>query len=147
MKKALAFLLILLLALSLCACGKTAVTGVEFSTRMAELGMEVYPKVDLVDGENVKKAFVGGKADLNVFFFEVASEELAKNGFLNGQDEAPSGVGSTTEINGIHSGFYSKKTNSESFMVAYVGSTMMICWSPASQHDALNTVFETMGYK
>ena len=147
MKKALAILLILVLALSLCACGKTAITGTEFCSRMTELGLEVYPNPDLVDGENIKKAYVGGNEELAVLYLEVASEDKAQNAFLNSQDDAPSGAGSTTEVNGVHSGFYSKKTSDESYMVAYVDSTVMIGWSPADQHDSLKNVFETMGYK
>ena len=147
MKKTLSILLILAMALSLCACGKTAVTGAEFCSRMQDLGMEVYPNPELVDGEDIKKAFVGGNDDLTVFFLEVSGEDLAKNAYLNGRDDAPSGSGSSTEINGVHSGFYSRKTKSEGFMVAYVDSTVMIGWSSADQYDALKTVFETMGYK
>ena len=147
MKKSLAILLILAMALSLCACGKTPLTGAEFSSRMQDLGMEVYPYPDLVDGGDIKKAFVGGDGDLTVFFLEVAGEDLAKNAYLNGREEAPAGSGSSTEINGVHSGFYSKKTASQSFMVAYVGSTVMIGWSSADRYDTMKNVFETMGYK
>ncbi len=147
MKKTLAILLILAMALSLCACGKTAITGVEFCSRMETLGLEAYPSSDLVDGETITKAYIGGNDDLTVIFWEIVSEEKAKNGFLNSQAEAPSGMGSTSEVNAPHSGFYSKKTSDECFMSAYVGSTMIMGWGSAEQFDTLKNIFKTMGYK
>lgn len=147
MKKSLAILLILALALSLCACGKTPLTGTEFSSRMAELGLEVCPNPELVDRVKVMKAFDGGSDSLYVVFYELADEEVAQTGFLNGQAQAPTDAGSTSQITAAHYGFYSKNTNSESFMVAYVENTLLIGWSDPEDHDALNAVFETMGYK
>ena len=148
MKKALVILLTLAIALSLCACGgKTPITGVEFSSRMAELGLEVCPNPALVDREKVLKAFDGGGDTLYVVFYELADEQTAKTGFQNGQLQAPTDAGPSAQVTEAHAAFYSKETASESFMLAYVGSTMMIGWSTPEQSETLKTVFETMGYK
>lgn len=149
MKKALAILLILAMALSLCACGsKMPISGEEFRARAEGLGMTVERNEIAVNSDDTLLDCYAGRSEDSRFvvrYYELVSEEQAKSDFQSSQ--VLDGAGSTSTIQASHYGFYSKKTGEQVLMLAYVENTLIIGAGDADEADALKDVFKALGYR
>lgn len=151
MKKALVLLLLVLMTVGLCGCGKTAISCDTFRENMQSMDLQYYTYEEDFDGVNVLDYVVGGteEEDPIVWFYEMANDDLAKSAFASVVSDwkSESGVKTSSNVTTPSYDFFSQKTSTDVFMAARVGSTFMYGGASVQNEDALKAIFDAMGYR
>ena len=146
MKKIVSVFLLVALAVSLCACGKTATTCENFVSVMEQAG---YTVEEMTDGPEGSKGYAAYNDDQSfvLYFYEMGQDRYAVNAYNYDRNNFETMSGSSTYVSAGNYGCATKTSGGMFYMSAFIGSTYLYGECGSDQADTMKDLFKTLGYK